>query len=74
MPRAQYWIRKLQACVFAEDYVSALDAAVKAQGMLLGPSFVERAEYHFYAALARAGSVDTVDGARPDQQMAHRKP
>ena len=63
-PACAYWTRKLQTCVFVEDYASALDAAVKAQALLLGPSFVERAEYHFYAALARAGSVD---GAQSDQ-------
>ena len=72
-PAYAYWTRKLQACVFAEDYASALDAAVKAQGMLLGPSLVERAEYHFYAALARAGSVDTVDYVQPDRQTTHRE-
>ena len=72
-PAYAYWTRKLQACVFVEDYASALDAAVKAQRMLLGPSPVERAEYHFYAALARAGSVDTVDDVQPDRQTTHRE-
>ena len=70
-PAYAYWTRKLQGCVFAEDYASALDAAIKAQGMLLGPSLVERAEYHFYAALARARSIDCVDDAHPDQQTMH---
>jgi hypothetical protein len=41
-PAYAYWTRELQACVFAGDYASALDAVVKAQGMLLGPSLVER--------------------------------
>jgi PAS domain S-box-containing protein len=72
-PTYAYWTRKLQACVVAEDYASALDAASKAEGMLSGPSPVERAEYHFYAALARAGSVDTVDDVRPDRQTTHRE-
>jgi PAS domain S-box-containing protein len=71
-PAYQYWTRKLQACVFEEDYASALDAAVKAQGQVLGPSLVDRAEYHFYAALALAGSVDTIDDA-PGQRKAHRE-
>ena len=70
-PKYAYWTRKLQACVFAEDYASGVDAAVKAQGMLLGPSLVERAEYHFYAALARAGSIEAVEGVRPDRQTTH---
>ena len=68
-----YWTRRLQACVFAEDYVSAVEAAVKARGMLFDPSFVEQAEYHFYAALAQAGSVDTIEAHRSDQQMAQRE-
>jgi PAS domain S-box-containing protein len=71
-PAYQYWMRKLQACVFAEDYASALEAAVKAQGQLGGPSLVDRAEYHFYAALALARSVDTVD-VQPDEQAARRE-
>jgi PAS domain S-box-containing protein len=71
-PAYQYWTRKLQACVFAEDYASALDAAVKAQGQTLGPSLVDRAEYHFYAALALAGSLDNVDDGQLDQQTARR--
>jgi PAS domain S-box-containing protein len=72
-PAYAYWTRKLQACVFSEDYASALGAATKAQGMLLGPSPVERAEYHFYAALAQAGFIDTVDDVRGDQQTVHRE-
>jgi PAS domain S-box-containing protein len=74
-PAYQYWTRKLQACVFAEDYASALDAAVKAKagGQLQGPSLVDRAEYHFYTALALAGSVDTIDDVQLDHQTAHRE-
>jgi len=71
-PAYQYWTRKLQASVFEEDYASALDAAVRAQGQVLGPSLVDRAEYHFYAALALAGSVDTVDDVQLEQQTTHR--
>jgi hypothetical protein len=66
-----YWIRKLQALVFAQDYSSALEAAAKAQTLLwTSPALFEQAEYHFYGALARAGSVDTVDAARTDQKAA----
>ena len=68
----RHWIRKLQTCFFLEDYSSALQAAVKAQALLwTAPAFFERAEYHFYAALARAGAVDIGDGVRPDQKIAH---
>ena len=69
-----YWIRRLQACVFAGDYVSAVEAAVKARGMLLDPSFVEQAEYHFYAALAQAGSVDTIEALDPISRWRSWKP
>jgi hypothetical protein len=51
----RYWIRKLQARFYAEDYASALGAASKAQSLsgATPPSF-ESAEYHFYAALSHA--------------------
>jgi PAS domain S-box-containing protein len=50
-----YWIRKLQARVLAGDHAAAVAAAAQADGLLwTSPAFFERAEYHFYAALARA--------------------
>ncbi len=50
-----YWIRKLQARYLAGDYAAAFAAAERA-GQLLwtSPAYFEQAEYHFYAALARA--------------------
>lgn len=65
-----YWIRKLQAQVYAGAWAPAMDAAAKVQGLLWAssPAFgpvtlssrlshaVEMAEYHFYAALALAGA------------------
>src|SRR5450432_2258699 len=54
-----YWIRKLQARVYANDYASAIEAASKAQQLLwTSPSFFEVAEFHFYGALARAAQCD----------------
>src|ERR1700733_8002227 len=54
-----YWIRKLQARFLAGDFASALEAALKAQPLLLtSPSF-EVAEYEFYSALARAACCDS---------------
>jgi PAS domain S-box-containing protein len=54
-----YWIRKLQACVYAGDYTSAVAAASKAASVLwTTPTQFELAEYHFYAALARAARCD----------------
>ena len=55
LPACWYWIRKLQARFYAGDYPSAIESALKAQRLLwTSPSFFEVAEYHFYAALARA--------------------
>jgi len=54
-----HWVRKLQAHVFSGDAESAVSAAEKAQGLLwTSLSFFEFAEYHFYAALARAACCD----------------
>ena len=65
-----YWIRKLQARVCAEDYPSALAAAAKAQALLwTSPSFFEQAEYHFYAALARAALCGAAPAAEPARHM-----
>ena len=68
-----YWTRKLQACVFVGDFASALNAVARAQSVLLGPSLIERAEYHFYAALTLAASVDTVGDTQPKEQASHRE-
>ena len=55
-----YWIRKLQGCVYAGDSASATAAAAKVESLLwTAPTQFEHAEYHFYAALARAGRCDT---------------
>jgi PAS domain S-box-containing protein len=68
-PACWYWIRKLQAQFFAGDYQAALDAAAKAQPLLwVSPATFEIAEYHFYAALARAAVCDS---ATPDSRFEH---
>jgi PAS domain S-box-containing protein len=55
-----YWIRKLQALVLARDYVSALAAAAQAERLLwTSVKFFQFAEYHLYAALARAALCDS---------------
>ena len=52
-----YWIRKLQARLHANDYAGAVAAADRAQTLMWKSSpFFEAAEYHFYAALARAAA------------------
>ena len=59
-----YWIRKLQGRFFAGDYAIAIEASRNAERLLLGPdSYFEVAEYHFYAALARAGAFDSATEA-----------
>jgi PAS domain S-box-containing protein len=66
LPECWYWIRKLQARVYANDCTSALEAASNAQRLLwTSPSFFELAEYHFYGALARAAHYDA---GSPDER------
>jgi predicted ATPase/signal transduction histidine kinase len=69
---ALYWCRRMQAFVFEEDYAAALEAAPRSQALLsMTGTDLERAEHHFYAALARAGSLETVDSAPTEKQIAH---
>src|SRR6185369_6068048 len=57
---SRYWIRKMQACVYAGNGASAVAAASKAASLLWTvPTQVELSEYHFYAALGRAARCDT---------------
>ncbi|MBV8138370.1 MAG: hypothetical protein JO121_22485, partial [Deltaproteobacteria bacterium] len=58
--RRWYWIRKLQACIYAGDYALALEAASKIESSpQAGPGHFESAEYLFYDALARAARYDS---------------
>ncbi len=62
-------IRKLQARFFAGQPESAIAAAEMARPLLwMSLSFPEFAEYHFYAALARAACCDA---ATPAEYAAH---
>ena len=65
----RYWIRKLQARFYADDYVSAIAAASKAH-LLLGrsESFFEVSEYPFYSALAHAAFYAS---AAADERARH---
>ncbi|WNC94904.1 AAA family ATPase [Paraburkholderia sp. FT54] len=64
-----YWIRKLQARVYANDCAAALEAASRAQQLLwTSPSFFEVAEYDFYDALARAAQYDA---ASAEERVQH---
>ncbi len=65
-----YWIRKLQACVYAGDYASAVSAATKAASVLwTTPTQFELAEYHFYAALARAAYCEIAAAEERPQHL-----
>ncbi|MBV8413883.1 MAG: histidine kinase, partial [Verrucomicrobia bacterium] len=78
-PECFYWIRKLQARLFAGDYTSAVDASLRAQRLLWTESpFFEIAEYHFYGALSRAACCDSsfAEASKdksvfPDQYQQH---
>jgi predicted ATPase/tRNA A-37 threonylcarbamoyl transferase component Bud32 len=50
----RYWIRKLQARFYADDYASAIVAAAKARRFHRRQSFFEIAEYPFYSGLTHA--------------------
>ena len=55
---AEYWyyVRKLQARFFAGDYSAALEAASRMEkAPWIERGGLEAADYHFYAALSRAG-------------------
>ncbi|HEY6846281.1 MAG TPA: GAF domain-containing protein, partial [Terracidiphilus sp.] len=66
-----YWIRKLQARYIAGDYATALDAASKAQPLLwTSGSFLEEAEYQFYAALAKAAHCDASPAVERQRHLA----
>jgi len=78
LPECWYWIRKLQARVYANDYASAIDAATNAQRLLwTSPSFFEVAEYHFYDAIARAAHYEMASADERHRHLealaAHRK-
>lgn len=62
---AWYWIRKLQARYLACDYTAALNASRRAQQHLwTALSLFESVEYHFYTALAEAGSYEAITEAQ----------
>jgi len=71
LPACFYWVRKLEAHVWANDYSSALGAAANAQELLwTSRPFFEHAEYHFYAGLARAALSSMVPA---EESAPHRE-
>ena len=68
-----YWIRKLQARFFAGDYAAAIEAASKARRASLDVALhFEVAEYHFYAALARAAACNSASADERAQHFSRR--
>jgi len=70
-----YWIRKLQARFFAGDYMSAIEAAGKAEAWYAASTslsliMLQEVEFHFYAALSRAAWCET---AGPDSYPRYRE-
>jgi len=73
-----YWVRKMVARYFAGEYADAVDAALKAQPLLLSSrAMIEESEYHFYEALCRAASCDSVTseerGVHLERLLAHHR-
>jgi PAS domain S-box-containing protein len=64
-----YWIRKMQARFFSGDYASAIAAAANAEPLLFTTPFFDLAEYHLYAALARAALCDAAGAAERVQHL-----
>jgi len=64
-----YWIRKMQARFFSGDYASAIAAAANAEPLLYTTPFFDLAEYHLYAALARAALCDAAGAAERIQHL-----
>jgi PAS domain S-box-containing protein len=73
-----YWIRRLQASIYASDYTSAMAAVSKAAPLLwTTPTQFEWAEYHFYGALAWAAHCDLTSAEQRPRHLealaAHHK-
>jgi hypothetical protein len=65
----RYWIRKLQARFYADEYASAIESASKALLLLKRPqTFFDVAEYPFYSALAYAAFYAS---ASADERTRH---
>ena len=64
-----YWVRILQVRFYAGDCAAALDASIRAQGLLsTAPTQIELVEYELFSALTHAGVCDS---APPDERCRH---
>ncbi len=59
-----YWIRKMQARFYADDFAAAIEASAKAERFLWTGSFSYLFDWHLYAALSLAAqhTCDTIEG------------
>jgi PAS domain S-box-containing protein len=63
LPLAWYLIQQMQARYVAGDYASAIEAEREARNVVQATrSFIDIAEYHFYAALTYAAVCDIASG------------
>ena len=68
-PGFGYWTLKAQARFLAHDYVSAVDASLRAQQLLwAAPTLLEQAAFRFYGALSHAAAWDS---ASPEDRHKH---
>jgi PAS domain S-box-containing protein len=66
-----YWVRKLQVRFLSGDYEAAVEASSNALKLLwTSLTVLEAADYHFYAALARAACCEPMG---PDPYPEHRE-
>jgi PAS domain S-box-containing protein len=70
IPQVWHWVRQLQVHYHRRDYAAALELDRKIRGELdLIRSFIEPADYHFYAALSHAQAFDA---ASAGERRHHR--
>jgi PAS domain S-box-containing protein len=66
-----YWIRKLQAGIYAGDSAAAIVATTKVTPLLwTAPTQIEQSEYQFYGALAQAARYDKAPAEERFQHLA----
>ncbi|PZM08300.1 AAA family ATPase [Rhizobium tubonense] len=70
LPLAWYWIQQMQARYVAGDYASAIEAEHEARSVVRATrSFIDIAEYHFYAALIHAAVCEVAAGDDPREHF-----
>lgn len=66
-----YWIHKLQACVLSQEIAAGVDAIANAAPLMWSTrSFLEAADFHFYAALIHASACDLTTGEERGRHLS----